>query len=54
MLDPITLEEMAGILLEFKRVLKDDGLVKSLNPRHPGDGRDPELSDITGFRPSPE
>jgi type II secretory pathway predicted ATPase ExeA len=31
-----------------------DGLLKSLNSRHPGDGRDPELSDITGFRPSPE
>jgi hypothetical protein len=31
-----------------------DGLLKSLNSRHPGEGRDPELSDITGFRPSPE
>jgi hypothetical protein len=31
-----------------------DGLVKGLNSRHPGEGRDPELSVITGFRPSLE
>ncbi len=36
------------------RVLSFDGIVKRLKLRHPGEGRDPELSDINGVRPSPE
>jgi hypothetical protein len=32
----------------------DDGLVKSLLKRHPGESRGPEHPEITGFRLSPE
>jgi hypothetical protein len=31
-----------------------DGFVKSLLGRHPGESRDPEHIEITGFRLSPE